>query len=94
MSATFATNEEAAEATALGLGRIALAVRTAAACEPAPFRPEAAEATALVGRRFDESDGKYMFAAYYASLVSSFSPQQERLDSVDGLLYTSDAADE
>ena len=36
-----------------------------------------------VGRRFDESDGKHGSAAYYASLVSSFSPQQERLDSVD-----------
>jgi hypothetical protein len=37
----------------------------------------------LVGRRFDESDGKHGSAAYYASLVSSFSPQQERLDSGD-----------
>ena len=36
-----------------------------------------------VGRRFDECDGKHGSAFYYASLVSSFSPQQERVDSGD-----------
>ena len=41
------------------------------------------QTSVTVGRRLDESDGKYGFAAYYASLVSSLSLQQERLDSVD-----------